>query len=402
MGVDTATEAAELPLAGIRVLDLTTTLAGPYASQILGDFGADVIKIEPPTGDAIRDAGLSRQPGLAAVFIGCNRNKRSVVLDLKAEAGRAALWKLVEGADVFLHAVRPQKVRALGFDPAAVMARNPGIVYGALLGYREDGPYGGRPAYDDVIQGEAGIAGLFEARDGEPAMVPSSFVDKTVGLITANGVMAALVKRLRTGRGVYMEASMFEGIASYNLVEHLYGRTFVPAEGPAGYARVLSRHRRPHRTRDGYICMLPYTDAQWRRFWDLAGQPELAADARFRTMRDRAANIDALYGTAGAALLERDTEDWLAQFAAADIPAGRANGLDDLFDDPHLDAVGFFRRVALPDGANAVVPDTPYRMDGRSLPVRRMAPELGQHTREVLAEFGFDATEIDALTETPS
>jgi len=391
-------EAPSLPLDGVRILDLTTTLAGPYATQILGDFGADVIKIEAPKGDTVRDVGPQRSDGLAALFMGCNRNKRSIVLDLKTERAKEALWRLIDSAAVFLHGIRPQKIQALGFDPASVMKHNPKIVYAALLGYREDGPYGGRPAYDDVIQGEAGIPGLFERRDGIPAMVPSSFVDKNVGLMTASGILAAFIQQLRTKKGVYIETSMFEGMVSYNLVEHLYGRTFVPKEGPAGYARVLSKHRRPHRTRDGYLCMLPYTDTQWRRFWDLAGLPKLCDDPRFKSMGARIANTDALYAAAAAALAERDTDNWLRLLRNAEIPSGRANSLEDLFDDPHLKATGFFREVAHPIDGPLITPDTPYRLNGKSLPLRRHAPKLGEHTHDILAEAGYSEDDIELLT----
>ncbi|MDD9876136.1 MAG: CoA transferase [Magnetovibrio sp.] len=392
-------EVPELPLSGLRVLDLTTTLAGPYASQILGDFGADVIKIEAPGGDGIRDAGPARNPGMSAVFLGLNRNKRSVELDLKSKPARQALWRLVDGADVFLHAIRPQKIAALSFSPDAVMARKPDIVYGALHGYREDGPYGGRPAYDDVVQGEAGITATFAARDGAPAMVPSSFVDKSTGLITANGLLAAVVRRLRTGRGVYLEVGMLEAMVAYNLVEHLYGRTFVPAEGSAGYERAVSPYRRPHATKDGHLCMLPYTDKQWRSFWAVAGKPELADDPRYATMKARSRNIDDLYRTAGEMLAGRTTADWLAAFGAADIPAGRVNDFDDLFVDPHLRAIDFFRTYDHPSEGPIVTPDTPYRVDGKSLPVHRPHPKLGEHTREVLSEAGLSDAEIDAIIQ---
>ena len=391
-----------LPLGGIRVIDMTTTLAGPYGSQILGDFGADVIKIEAPGGDAIRNAGPQRHQGMAATFMGCNRNKRSAVLDLKTAAGKDALWMLLDTAQVFLHAIRPQKMAALGFDAASVMQRRPDIVYAALHGYHEHGPYGGRPAYDDVIQGEAAITDTFTIRDGKPAMVPSSFADKNTGLITANGVLAAIIQNLRTQEGVYLEIGMFEGIVAYNLVEHLYGRMFVPAEGDAGYARVVSEHRRPHATRDGYLCMLPYTDPQWRKFWAMAGRPELADDPRFVTMQARSKNIDALYGTAADCLKTRGSAEWLALLAEAEIPAGPANRLDDLFTDPHLQAIGFFREHNHPSEGELIAPDTPYRLNGQSLPVRQPAPRLGEHTREILAEAGYDDDVINTIMEQKS
>ncbi len=388
-----------LPLDGIRVIDMTTTLAGPYGSQILGDFGADVIKIEAPGGDAIRNAGPQRHQGMAATFMGCNRNKRSAVLDLKTPTGKDALWKLLDTAQVFLHAIRPQKIRALGFDAVSVMERRPNIVYASLHGYHEHGPYGGRPAYDDVIQGEAAITDTFTLRDGDPAMVPSSFVDKNTGLITANGVLAAIIQNLRTHEGVYLEIGMFEGIVAYNLVEHLYGRMFLPAKGKAGYARVVSEHRRPHATGDGHLCMLPYTDSQWRKFWAIAGRPELADDPRFVTMQARSQNIDALYGTAANFLKAKGSAEWLELLAEAEIPAGPANRLTDLFTDPHLQAIGFFREHHHPSEGTLIVPDTPYRLNGQSLPVRQPAPRLGEHTREILRAAGYDDDAINTMTE---
>ena len=391
-----------LPLDGIRIIDMTTTLAGPYGSQILGDFGADVIKIEAPGGDAIRNAGPQRNQGMAATFMGCNRNKRSAVLDLKTPTGKDALWKLLDTAQVFLHAIRPQKIRALGFDAVSVMERRPNIVYASLHGYHEHGPYGGRPAYDDVIQGEAAITDTFTLRDGDPAMVPSSFADKNTGLITANGVLAAIIQNLRTQEGVYLEIGMFEGIVAYNLVEHLYGRMFVPTEGDAGYARVVSEHRRPHATRDGHLCMLPYTDSQWRKFWAIAGRPELADDPRFVTMQARSQNIDALYGTAANFLKAKGSAEWLELLAEAEIPAGPANRLDDLFTDPHLQAIGFFREHHHPSEGTLIVPDTPYRLNGQSLPVRQPAPRLGEHTREILRAAGYDDDAINTMTEQKS
>jgi len=390
-------ETQGLPLDGIRVLDLTTTLAGPYASQILGDFGADVIKIEAPGGDGVRHAGPTRNPGMSAVFLGINRNKRSLELDLKTEAAREALWRLIDGADVFLHAIRPQKIRALGFAPEAVMERNADIVYAALHGYLESGPYGGRPAYDDVVQGEAAITATYAARDGAPALSASAVVDKSTGLITANGVLAAVIQRLRTGRGLYVEIGMLEGMVAYNLVEHLYGKIFVPGEGDVGYARIISPYRRPHATEDGHICMLPYTDNQWRRFWSVAGRPELADDPRFETMKGRSHNIDALYGMAGELLVSQTSAEWLDILAAADIPAGRVNDFEDLFADPHLRAIDFFRSYDHPSEGPLLAPDTAYRIDGKPLPVRRPQPRLGEHNREILAEAGFTQAEIDTI-----
>ncbi len=390
------TATTDLPLDGIRVIDLTSVLFGPYATQVLGDLGAEVIKIEAPGGDATRAIGPARNPGMAAAYLGCNRNKRSVLLDLKRAPARDALWRLVEGADVFVHNIRPHKIAALGFTPDAVLAARPGIVYGALHGYLEDGPWAGRPAYDDVIQGECGLAAAFAARDGEPAFAPTVIADKSAGLMAATGLVAALFKRLRSGRGVYMEIGMFEAMAAYTLVEHQFGATFTPPAGTAGYSRVLSPQRRPYPTRDGHLCMLAYTDRQWRAFWALAGRPELADDPRFASMAERTRNVDALYGAAGEALAGRTTGEWLQALAAAEIPCGRVNTFDDLRSNAQLEALGFFRALAHPSEGALESPDTGLRFDRRPLPLRRHQPRLGEHGAEVLAEAGLDAAAIEA------
>ncbi len=386
-----------LPLSGIRVLDVTSIIYGPYTTQILGDLGADVIKIEPPEGDATRQIGPSRNPGMGAVFLGANRNKRSLVLDLKKPAAVAAMWRLIDGADALVHNMRPQKMAALGFDPDTVMARNPRIVYGGLHGYREDGPYGRRPAYDDVIQGESGFAGTFTMRDGAPMLAPTVVADKSAALLAATGLVAAMVQRLRTGKGVYVEIAMFESMVGYTLLEHQYGATFRPPEGPAGYARALSKQRKPHATRDGYICMLPYTDRQWLRFWEMIGTPERAREPRFESIAKRALNIDALYGLAGAALVERTTAEWLEALRAAEIPCGPVNTFEDLKTDPQLSALGFFRPFEHPSEGPIEVPDTAFQFDRQSLPVRHHQPRLGEQSREILREAGLSDSEIDAV-----
>ena len=391
------TPSQDLPLAGIRVLDMTTVVFGPYATQILADFGADVIKVEAPGGDLTRSIGPAKNPGMSALFMGSNRNKRSIELDLKRAPARDALWRLIDGADAFVHNVRPQKIAALGFDPDSVLARNPAIVYGGLHGYREDGPYGGRPAYDDVIQGQSGLAATFTERDGAPVMVPSVVADKCAGLLAANGLMAALMQCQRTGKGVYVEASMFEAMVGFNLVEHQFGATFTPPQGEAGYARALSPERRPHRTKDGYICMLAYTDKQWRDFWRIAGEPEQADDPRYANAGLRNKNINALYAAAGTAIARRTTQEWLALLAEADIPCGPVNGFTDLRSDPHLDAIGFYRPYDHPSEGAIEVPDTAFQFDRQSLPIRQAHPRLNEHGREILHEAGYSDPEIDGI-----
>ena len=383
-----------LPLSGIRVLDLTTVIFGPFAGQILGDFGADVIKVEAPGGDQTRAVGAAREEGMGALFLGCNRNKRSIELDLKRKKHADALWKLIEGADVLMHNIRPQKIEALGFDADAVLARNPSLVYAGLHGFWEEGPYGGMPAYDDVVQGLSGFAGSFAERDGAPMLAPSVIADKSSGLMAANGIMAALVRRGRTGKGGYVEIGMLEGLAGFNLIEHLQGLAFDPPEGPPGYRRALSPGRRPHKTKDGHICMLAYTDKQWRAFWDIVGRPELSDDPRFSSMGARAKNIDALYDEAGAYLEERGSTEWLDLLRDREIPCGPVNMLGDLPEDPHLRAVGFFRDFDHPSQGKMKVPETPYRIDRQSLPVRRHHPRLNEQGAEILREAGCGEDDI--------
>ena len=386
-----------LPLAGIRVLDLTTTFFGPYATQILADFGADVIKIEAPHGDTMRGVGPSRSEGMGVMFMTVNRNKRSIVLDLKTGPGCEALWRLIEGADAFVHNIRPQKMAALGFDPDAVLARNPKIVYGGLHGYWEQGPYGGRPAYDDVVQGECGLAGLFAERDGTPDLVPSAMVDKTAAIIAGNALIAAIAQRQATGKGSYVEVGMFEAMAAFNLLEHQYGASFVPPIGEAGYPRSLSSERKPFATSDGYICMLAYTDQQWRRFWALAGRPGLADDDRFTTIGARTRNIDVLYAQAAEVLKGNGSAQWLELLREAEIPCGPVNGFAEVLADPHLRETGFFRQYEHPTEGQMEIPDTGYRFDGQSLPLRHHAPGLGEHNEEILREAGYSDEEMATM-----
>jgi len=392
----TVGSAAGLPLAGVRVLDLTTIIYGPYATQMLGDFGADVIKVEAPGGDAMRKMGPRKSPDMAAVYLGVNRNKRSIVLDLKRPTAQEALWRLVDTADVFVHNIRPQKILKLGFDPDAVMARKPDIIYAGLYGYRDGGPYAGQPAYDDVIQGQAGLAGIFLARDGAPTLIPTVAADKISGLLASNGMLAALFQRAQSGKGVYLETAMFEGVASFTLAEHQFGAIFSPPMTPPGYPRVLSPHRRPQPTADGFICLLAYTDGQWERFWALVDRPEMTQDPRFITIGDRLDHVDALYAESGAELIKKNSAEWLDLLRQAEIPCGPVNTLEELQTDPHLTATGFFRDFEHPTEGAMRLPDTAFRYNREALPVRRGQPLLGEHTAEVLAEAGLDA---DAIAE---
>jgi len=385
------------PLAGIRILDLTSVVAGPLATQMLGDMGADVVKIESPEGDAPRHTGPARSPGMAALFMGLNRSKRSLVLDLKIDAAKDALWRLIATADVLVHSMRPQKMQNLGFGHNAVCAKNPRLVYAALHGYRDGGPYSGQPAYDDVIQGQSGIAALMTEVAGEPRYAPMILADKTCALSIAGAVSAALFARERSGRGQFVEIPMFEQMVSFVLGEHLFGHNFVPPLGALGYTRVLASWRRPYQTRDGYLCMMAYTQAHWRKFWKLVGKPEVQGDPRFDSIASRARNVVALYELAGACIAGKTTDEWLALLRELEIPAARMSSLDDLFSDPQLKASGFFKRAKHPTEGEILYTDLPVRFSGGATTSERLQPRLGEHSFEVLREAGFSESEIEAL-----
>ncbi|MGR7995179.1 MULTISPECIES: CaiB/BaiF CoA transferase family protein [unclassified Xanthobacter] len=364
------------PLQGIRVLDLSTVIAGPYAAQILGDMGAEVLKVEPPQGDIMRAAGPARSPAMGAAFLNANRNKDGLVLDLKQPADRERLLALVRTADVLLHNMRPAAAARLGLGPETLLAENPRLVYCAIVGFGQDGPYRDWPAYDDIIQAAAGWSALEATVGGTPRYAPTIVADKTTALYAVAAINAALLHAARTGQGQAVEVPMFEVMASYLLVEHLAGRTFVPPEGPPGYARLLSRHRRPYATRDGHLSVMPYTASHWQRFFEAAGRADWAADPRLADDGARSRAIDELYGRLAACLPARTNGEWIALLRAADIPCSPVNDVDDLLADPHLAAVGFFTPATHPTEGEVLTVRPPVRFSRTPCAVTALAPGL--------------------------
>ena len=385
------------PLAGIKVIDLTTVVLGPLAAQILGDLGAEVIKVESPEGDIMRYAGPSRHREMGHVFLNLNRNKRSLALDLKQNEAKAALLALVRQADVFMHNMRPQAMARLGFAYERLREVNPRLVYCSAHGYGQDGPFADRPAFDDIIQGGSGFVALEQATGGEARFVPTLVGDKTVGLTMVYAVMAALLQRERTGEGQTVEVPMLETMTAFIMAEHLGGLTFEPPLGPPGYSRMLAPDRRPHPTADGHICILPYTDRHWRDFFRIAGRPELEDDPRLADAQSRSSHVAELYALIAECVRDRPTAYWLDRLKAADIPSGPVNHLSELPQDEHLAAVDFFPLTNHPTEGRLRMTRPPVRFGGADCGLRRPAPRLGEHSREILREAGLADAEIDDL-----
>ena len=388
------------PLAGLRILDLTSVLMGPYATQVLGEMGADVIKVEAPEGDVTRQIGPQRNPGMGPVFLNANRGKRSVAMDLKAPGGVQALLRLAKTADVLVTNVRPRAMARLGLGPEALAEANPRLIQAALVGFDQQGPYADRPAYDDLIQGAAGIPHAFERSGRAPAYIPTAAADRIVGLAAVNAILAAVIERERSGLGQRVEIPMFETMAAMVMGDHMGGLVYDPPHGPSGYPRHLSPDRRPYATADGWICALVYTDAHWRRFFAAIGRPEMPdADPRYASFPARMANINLVYSELSAILQTRTTEDWLDLFQQADIPAMPMHTFESLLEDPHLAATGFFRREAHPTEGPILGMAVPARFSRTPAAPDRPAPGLGLNGEAVLSEAGFSAEEIAGLAE---
>lgn len=375
------------PLSGVRVIDLTTVVMGPSATQILGDLGADVIKVESAGGDSMRWVGPNRTDGMGPLYLQANRNKRSVVLDLKNADDRDALLSLVSDADVFVSNMRPLAMGRLSLGYDAINAANPDIIYCLAVGYGSDGPNAGQAVYDDLTQAACGIAGLFGAIDGAPRYAPVNICDRVVGLYLAISIISALHHRALTGQGQEIEVPMLETMAQFVLADHMGGGAFVPPLGDMGYKRLMSRVRGPYPTKDGHLALVVYTDKHWRSFSAMVGQPDLLdTDLRFKTQETRTQYAEDMGRYLEQHLLQKTTDEWIAALRAADIPTHAVNGLENLFEDPHLKAVKLFEEIDHPTEGRLKTARFPVKFSKTPASIRRLAPNLGEHTDEVFAD----------------
>ncbi len=386
------------PLAGVRVVDLTTIVMGPMATRLLGDLGADVIRVETHVPELMRNFVPQRSEGMSGIALNLHRNKRSVAVDLKTDDGRRALLDIIATADVLVTNLRPAALERLDLGPSVMRSVRPDLVHCQAVGFGSDGPYAGRAAYDDVIQAVSGLASMFTWHGADPAYVPTIIGDKVTALHIALAVCAALHRRAVTGQGDDIEVPMAEVTAAFNLVEHLNGHTFEPKEEPFSYLRLRSRNRKPRRTADGWICLLPYSDANWRDFFTTVGRPELADDPRFATANDRVANADEVYGHVDTYAPTKTTAAWMAFCAEHSIPCMPITDLRALDDDEHFAAVGLLELDDHPtEGAYRVIRDPVRFASADDRTIRRHAPRIGQHNLEVLREIGWTDDDIAAL-----
>lgn len=386
-------------LDGVRIVDMTSVVMGPTATQVFGDHGADVIKVESPSGDTTRHVPPKLSEDMGCAFLQLNRNKRSIVLDLKQSAHLAVMLDLLKSADVFIYSVRPAAIARLGLGPEALAELNPRLITVSLVGFGAGGPYTGRPVYEDLVQGLTAVPSLLmKTGSAEPQFVPTSFNDRAVGWFAAAATSIALYHRTQTGLGQHIEVPMFETMAQGVLNDHMGGRSFLPPNGPPGYPRTLTPERRPYKTLDGYICVIVYTDNHWRSFGKLIGRPNLMeTDDRFADLGARTTHATAAYALVREAMQTKTTAEWLEILDAADVPATPLHTLDSIFDDPHLNATGFFERTQHPTEGELLTVRGPANWSRTPPQLRRPAPHKGEHTAEVLSEMGYTADKVAGI-----
>ena len=384
-------------LAGLKIVDMTVVALGPFATMMLAEQGAEVIKVESPEGDTTRHVGPSKVgPGMGPHHLFVNRNKRSLCLDLKRPAALSALLQVIKGADALVYSIRPAAMGRLGLSYEAVRRVNPEICYVGAYGYHEDGPYGHLPAYDDAIQAASGVAALMGGKDGPPRYAPTVLADKTVGLTLAYAILIALMHKVRTGQGQKVDVPMFETMVNWLMLEHLWERS-IAADGTLGYSRLMTPSRKPYRAKDGYLAILPYTDRHWRAFFEVAGEPQVMDDPRYATMGQRSRHIAEIYAMVERLTPARSVADWIEALQAREIPCMPVKSLEQLFEDPHLAARGLFRTVEHHSEGEIMTLAPPVAFSATRSEHVRGAPRLGEDSLAVLREAGLPEVEIEAL-----
>ncbi|MEM9330871.1 MAG: CoA transferase [Pseudomonadota bacterium] len=385
------------PLTGYRIIDLTTVVLGPYCTQLLGDLGADVVKVESPEGDIMRHAGPQISDGMGPIYLTINRNKRAVTLDLKTAGAKAILAKLIEGADGFFHNIRAGGMKRLGFDYEQVRKIKPDIVYCHAVGYGSEGHYAGRQAYDDLVQAASGAAFMIPMQDGsrEPRYFPGLVADKTTGLHAAYAMLAGFLHRERTGEGQFIEVPMMECMVSFTMLENLYGHAFVPPQEPIAYTRSINPNRKPYKTKDGYIALMPYSNENWRCFFTLGGMPEIMDDPRYATYKARTENITDLYKKMEKVAVQRTTDEWMKVLAENNVPCMRVHSLESVLQDPQLRETGFLEERDHPSEGRYLSVNNPVKFHGSPTQTHRDPPLQGQDNFDVLKELGFTDVQIE-------
>jgi crotonobetainyl-CoA:carnitine CoA-transferase CaiB-like acyl-CoA transferase len=385
------------PLEGIRIIDASSILMVPYCTRLLADMGAEIIKVETLNGDNTRYIGPSINNGMAAVFLNINRNKKSISVDLKTPEGRLIIYKLIKTSDVFVSNIRKVALEKIKLTHSDFEKLNPKIITANAVGFSSEGPYAGLPAFDDTIQAISGMAAYQGAYSDQPSYTSGATADKVTGIMLGMSILGALFNREKNGMGAEIEVPMMETMVDFTLVEHLYGFNFRPPKAPPIYPRQSSSNRRPYKTKDGFVAVLPYSDEQWLRFFKLVGKEETLKDSRFSTLKSRNENIDLLYQILSNELTKKETDYWLEALKRSDIPAAKVNFPEEIFKDKHLQETNFFRETNHPSEGNLLYPKFPVEFKNTNNDETLHAPNLGENTKEILVDLGYSEFEIESL-----
>ena len=385
------------PLEGVRIIDASSILMVPYCTRLLADMGAEVIKVETINGDNTRYIGPSINNGMAAVFLNINRNKKSICVDLKTPEGRLIIYKLIKTSDVFVSNIRKAALEKIKLTHSDFEKLNPKIITANAVGFSSEGPYAGLPAFDDTIQAISGMAAYQGAYSNQPSYTSGATADKVTGIMLGMSIIGALFNREKNGKGIELEVPMMETMVDFTLVEHLYGFNFIPPKAPPIYPRQSSPNRRPYKTKDGYVAVLPYSDEQWLRFFKLVGKEEILKDSQFSSLKSRNENIDLLYHMLSEELTKQDTNYWLKSLKQSDIPAAKVNFPEEIFEDEHLQETNFFRETQHPSEGKLLYPKFPVEFKNTNNGETLHAPNLGENTKEILVGLGYSDFEIESL-----